>query len=317
VPKRRLIPDTTEKPKQPSKWSAFAPRDSKALETAFQKTITSPLEPIPTVPVNEDHLFEVDIVQRELSPVYFRGSTYEVRRAAWFFQEGSVLRPCDENLATQIEEGYIKLKPFRTQATTTTKVPATDDKDKIATDKANRPSLATMQSKPKEPIKEGDSDAKTASPPRTISPFRFPIPSIPSRSSTPTAPVETAKKEMIWKLLGDQHMGKYVVYTNATIAWLLSDDLYGKLTSSVYQTLSAGVHLGGAKLVRGYVEQTKSKPQDKEVSDLKATNIIAKGIGDDTIMDATADQAEEKEMEQDYDDSEMEDPTRYYHAITI
>jgi hypothetical protein len=28
--------------------------------------------------VNEDHLFEVDIKERELSPVYFRGSTYEV-----------------------------------------------------------------------------------------------------------------------------------------------------------------------------------------------------------------------------------------------
>jgi hypothetical protein len=306
VPKRKLIPDTAEKPKHPTKWSAFAPRDSKALEAAFQKTITNPIEPVPTIPVNEDHLFEVDIAQRELSPVYFRGSTYEVRRAGWFFQDGSVLRPCDENLATQIEEGYIKLKPFRSQATTTTKTPSTEEKDKeeekIATDKPNRLMLGPQQ-KPKD-TKEGV-DAKVVPPPRTISPFRFPLP----RSSTPTTPIETAKKEMIWKLLGEQHMGKYVVYTNATTAWLLSDDLYGKLTSSVYQTLSAGVHLGGAKLVRGYVEQSKSKAQDK-VSDLKATNVIAKGTGDESVMDAAADQAEEKEMEQDYD-SEKEDPTRY------
>jgi hypothetical protein len=117
-------------------------------------------------------------------------------------------------------------------------------------------------------------------------------------------PVETVKKEMIWKLLGDLHMGKYVVYTNATTAWLLSDDLYGKLTSSVYQTLSAGVHLGGAKLVRGYIETTKSKPQDKEISDPKSSTIVTKD--EDTL----ADRAEEKEMEQDYDDSEKEDPTR-------
>jgi hypothetical protein len=78
VPKRKLIPDINEKPKQPSKWSAFAIRDSKALETAFQKTIHNPAEIIPAIPVNEDHLFEVDIVKRELSPIYFRGSTYEV-----------------------------------------------------------------------------------------------------------------------------------------------------------------------------------------------------------------------------------------------
>jgi hypothetical protein len=78
VPKRKLIPDLNDKPKVPAKWSAFAARDSKALEIAFQRTITNPEEKIPPVLVNEDHLFEVDIVARELKPVYFRGSTYEV-----------------------------------------------------------------------------------------------------------------------------------------------------------------------------------------------------------------------------------------------
>ena len=104
-------------------------------------------------------------------------------------------------------------------------------------------------------------------------------------------------------------MGKYVVYTNATTAWLLSDDLYGKLTSSVYQTLSAGVYLGGAKLVRGYVELRKPKVQDKELSELKSSTMLAKIAGNE---DEIADQAEEQEMEQDYDDSEKEDPTRYH-----
>jgi hypothetical protein len=40
--------------------------------------ISNPNEQTKAVPVNEDHLFEVDIVERELKPVYFRGSTYEV-----------------------------------------------------------------------------------------------------------------------------------------------------------------------------------------------------------------------------------------------
>jgi hypothetical protein len=78
VPKKRLVPEPSDKPKQPSKWTAFTSRDSKALEAAFQRSIENPKDPVPRVPVNEDHLFEVDIAQRELSPIYFRGSTYEV-----------------------------------------------------------------------------------------------------------------------------------------------------------------------------------------------------------------------------------------------
>ena len=77
VPKKKLVPDSNDKPKAPTKWTAFTPRDSKALEAAFQKSIANPSQPVPTVPVNEDHLFEVDIAQRELRPIYFRGSTYE------------------------------------------------------------------------------------------------------------------------------------------------------------------------------------------------------------------------------------------------
>jgi len=110
-------------------------------------------------------------------------------------------------------------------------------------------------------------------------------------------------------------MGKYVVYTSATTAWLLSDDLYGKLTASVYQTLSAGVHLGGSKLVRGYVELSKKREkensEDKEVSELKTRSLLAKTTGDEKGLEDAADKAEGKEMEQDYDDSEKEDPTRF------
>ena len=60
-----------------------------------------------------DFLFDVDIENRELSPVYWLGPIYEVRRGSWFYQEGSTLKPCDENLAAQLEEGYLQIKPFR------------------------------------------------------------------------------------------------------------------------------------------------------------------------------------------------------------
>ena len=232
----------------------------------------------------------------------------QVRRGIWFFQEGSVLKPCDENLATQIEEGYIKLKPFRLPAAATTKVSAVSSTSTASTD--DTPAVQASPQPPAIPrLKPADSfstdmDAPP-SPVRTSSPFgRF------ARPSTPTIPIETAKREMIWKLLGDMHMGKYVVYTNADTAWLLSDDLYGKLTASVVQTLTAGVHLGGTKLVRGYIEPAK-KPgeKDKEVNETKSSTLAAT-VADGGEQQSIRDRVEEKGME-DYDSSEQEDPNRY------
>ena len=62
------------------------------------------------VPVHEDFLFDVDIENRELAPVYWLGPIFEVKRGSWFYDDGKV---CDENLASQLEEGYLKVKPFR------------------------------------------------------------------------------------------------------------------------------------------------------------------------------------------------------------
>jgi hypothetical protein len=37
------------------------------------------------VPVNEDYLFDVQIEARELSPAYWLGPVYDVKRGTWFF----------------------------------------------------------------------------------------------------------------------------------------------------------------------------------------------------------------------------------------
>ena len=58
--------------------------------------------------MNEDYLFDVDIENRELAPAFWLGPIYEVRRGSWFYAEGTALRPCDENLALQLEEGYLR-----------------------------------------------------------------------------------------------------------------------------------------------------------------------------------------------------------------
>ncbi|KAK3350191.1 DDHD domain-containing protein [Lasiosphaeria hispida] len=132
----------------PKKFVAFPPGDTRALEAAYQlkleelevaritdkaaragskrPRVVSSDNPLglgldsaeegakkgAKVPVNEDFLFDVDIEERELAPAYWEGPVYEVRRGSWFYREGSVLRPCDENLAAQLEEGYLKVRPW-------------------------------------------------------------------------------------------------------------------------------------------------------------------------------------------------------------
>lgn len=103
----------------PKKFVAFTPHDSRALEVAYQdiadtfddphteirraadgsvekdvisslgaqkhctstgETVSAGELPRTKVPVHEDYLFDVDIGNRELAPVYWLGPIYEVRR---------------------------------------------------------------------------------------------------------------------------------------------------------------------------------------------------------------------------------------------
>ncbi|KAM3547850.1 hypothetical protein ARSEF4850_009768 [Beauveria asiatica] len=139
VPKRTTLPafnakgaSETKAPVKPKKFSAFSTADSRRIELQYQSLIEADEErrsrkgseassqcsasestsKDTCVPVNEDFLFDVSIKRRELCPVYWLGPIYEVRRGTWFFQDGSSLRPCEENLAAQLEEGYLKMKAW-------------------------------------------------------------------------------------------------------------------------------------------------------------------------------------------------------------
>ncbi|GAB1199804.1 hypothetical protein APSETT444_009163 [Aspergillus pseudonomiae] len=119
--------DTSKPLPPPKKFVPFSVKDSQAIEIAFQDIAdveggkggnrpdeaTDTAQDITKVPVNEDYLFDVDVERRELSPAYWIGPIYEVRRGTWFIQDGSTIKPCEENLATQLEEGYLKIKPWR------------------------------------------------------------------------------------------------------------------------------------------------------------------------------------------------------------
>ena len=193
------------------------------------------------VPVNEDFLFDVDIDNRELAPTYWLGPIYDVRRGTWFYQEGSSLRPCDENLATQLEEGYVKAKPWRYEISPSPK--------------------STAQTKPRpaswRPNEDGGKlNASNLRPPR--------MPSADDtknriREETSSIAPGPPKYQLQTHRLFGLYMNSVVTYQDATVAWLLTDDFMSRMSSSVYQRFAGGGHLGGVKVVRGFTEITQNK----------------------------------------------------------
>ncbi|KAH8887780.1 DDHD-domain-containing protein [Thozetella sp. PMI_491] len=178
------------------------------------------------VPVNEDFLFEVGIEERELSPVYWLGPTYDVRRGAWFYQEGSTLRPCEDNLAAQLEEGYLKIKPWMYPRL-----------------RSNSGSQGPSQ----KPSSENLTETATAQVDGT---------------AKPNAPAAPPHRPQVYRLFG-AYMNNVATYQDANTAWLSSDGVLSWVTSTVYETFAGGGYMGGVKLVRGYSEPNKSKDEKR------------------------------------------------------
>ncbi|CAG8462337.1 9347_t:CDS:10 [Ambispora gerdemannii] len=252
--------------KQPSAWVPFSRRDSAALEQAYQSKASEQAEqthqseePRITVPVNEDYLFEVDINDRAIYPVYWPGPVYEVRRGTWFYQgDGNFFLPCDENLSSQVEAGYLKHQPWIIQE--------------------------------EETSKEVDS------------------------------PTETKKKQPTEKScrLYGRYLSQYVVYTGPTCAWLLSDDMTGKLAKTFYAKVTMGVNLGGTRLLRGY--------QEVEIFESKSLGEPERKKREDPEKERENDLTKDKQLEvdpetvqtEDYDNEESEEDERTIdHLILV
>lgn len=202
------------------------------------------------VPVNDDFLFDVDVERRELAPAYWLGPIYDVRRGIWFYQEGSLLRPCDENLASQLEEGYLKVKPWRYESNTV---------QESSTLSRSRPtSLAPGQG-----LGNGE-DSKRLKNIKTRSADNLKHDSA-DESNTP-APISEKFSLQTQRLFGT-YMNSVVTYQDATVAWLLTDDFLSRMSSTVYQRFAGGGHLGGVKVVRGYFESSKGKEKKKDGSE--------------------------------------------------
>ncbi|KAI5284338.1 hypothetical protein KEM54_001416 [Ascosphaera aggregata] len=232
----------------PKKFVPFSVNDSDAIEKTFQdlaekeeaaaaspRVAHTPTEDVKsvTVPVNEDFLFDVNIRKRELGPAYWLGPVYEVRRGSWFFQDGSTLKPCEENLAIQLEEGYLKIRPWKIDSTPpkpSNSVSAKDARD--SKDPAQSESSASAATASADPSKRQVSASSSTTEPQT------------------------------YRLFG-AYMNNVVNYQDATVAWLVTDDFMSRIGSSVYQKFGG---TAGTKLVRGCAEP----PKTRESSDTKS-----------------------------------------------
>ncbi|KAG0652365.1 putative phospholipase [Hyphodiscus hymeniophilus] len=272
----------------PKKFVTFSEHDSSAVETAFQKLADEYDDPSREqsneddiglsrsasnagkkantsmneatldanaggkvqVPVHEDFLFDVDVERRELSPVYWLGPIYEVRRGSWFYQEGSTLRPCDENLASQLEEGYLKIKPFRYPKTPEKSLPKSGEGKSLALSGAfgSRSRSGSGEVTPKASMENLRAANQQALDDATAA-LKDTPPPIPHQPQT-------------HRLFGT-YMNSIVTYQDATVAWLSADSIMSRVSSTVYQKFAGGGYLGGVKIVRGFLESGKAKDTEK------------------------------------------------------
>jgi hypothetical protein len=222
-------------------------KDSQAIESTFQKLSDAEIaqeqtrksellretrKGLFTVPVNEDNLFDVDIERRELTPAYWIGPTYEVRRGTWFFQEGSSFKPCEENLATQLEEGYLKLKPWRLE----------NDQSRLPQTVANPT-----------PQNADRSDVNKSGLQCTPEPELYA--SRPLTGQAGHATSVRVNEPRHYRLFG-AYMNCIVTYQDYSTALLANDDFMSRMSSTVYQKLGG---IPGTRVVRGFIETKRQK----------------------------------------------------------
>ncbi|KAJ8652448.1 hypothetical protein O0I10_011915 [Lichtheimia ornata] len=274
-------PPASPKRTPPKDWIPFSKRDSNALEKAYQNNDVRA-----TVLVNEDHLFEVDVTQRTISPVYWEGPVYEVRRATWFMQgDGSKWVPCEENLAEQIELGYYKHKPWL-----------------ITEDPPMTPSSTTTT------INNSSSSTTTDSTLKEEEDLQRSDTAIEEKKLEQKLEQQPVEKQ--WNLLGP-YLGQYMVYTGTNTAWLLYNTAGSKIAKSIITRLTNRSNLGGTRLLRGYPEvekQSKSKATTHSPKQPGAAAQQERGMKPDEKLANDMTMAEQ-EME-DYDNEDSEEEVR-------
>lgn len=85
-------------------WLPFSMQDSLKLEEIHNSTDITPETTVAT----EGGRYDVDILRRQRTPVYWIGAPTEVRRCSWFFKGATESRyiPYNESIAVKLEEEY-------------------------------------------------------------------------------------------------------------------------------------------------------------------------------------------------------------------
>lgn len=187
----------------------------------------------------------VDIERRELAPVYWLGPIYDVRRGSWFYQEGSNLRPCEENLAAQLEEGYLRCRPWL--------YPGECDNRPTKRRRINTWVASRLRS-------DSSKSRGTVTPKASVENLRAQAATQADGSMKSPGPPPQPSTH---RLFG-QWMNSVATYQDSTAAWLNSDGVLSWVTSTVYERFAGGGYMSGIKVVRGYTEPGKTKASSKD-----------------------------------------------------
>ena len=189
--------------------------------------------------------------------------------------DGSVQRPCDENLAAQLEEGFLKLCPWR-EAEKQEEKQDKEDKIEKTEDVDKERSAPTPRSRPVSQIFSADpfgalkaATSTSVSPKASSSNLREQS----AKAATAEALQEVSRARTL-RLFGP-HSHSVVTYQDATTAWILTDDFISRMSSTMYKRFAGGGHFAGVKVGRGYIDPSK-KIDDK---DGKPDEVLSKAIG--------------------------------------
>lgn len=170
-----------------------------------------------------------------------------MRRGSWFYQEGSTVRPCEENLAAQLEEGYLKCKPWL--------YPGELDERPSKRRRINSWLAPRIRSDNK--TKKGDVTPKGS------------VDNLRAQAAAQADPSVKPQVAQTHRLFG-AWMNSVATYQDSNTAWLNSDGVLSWVTSTMYERFAGGGYMSGVKLVRGYTEPGKTKPKTDSSKDEKA-----------------------------------------------
>lgn len=187
----------------------------------------------------------MDVENRELGPAYWLGPVYDVRRGTWFYSVSAGVSPCDENLATQLEEGYLKIRPWSFP-------PEEQARSRASSQVRNRPLSESVGA---------DGKAALATPKAVTPKPSSGDPKEPQITENSLASGNAINKS--FRLFG-AHSNSLVTYQDANTAWLLTDDYLSRMNQVMYERFAGGGHFAGVKLVRGFVDPKKTQKKAVE-----------------------------------------------------